>query len=215
MKVVTPEIFKSLDKSEQSEVILRKDATLEVESEDQDSRQITFVISSSAVDRDGDTVSVNGWNFDNFRKNPIVLFDHDKSTLPIAKVINNGPTIEDNKVKATIEFVPSDIPEIGPKAESIYQLCRQGFLSATSVGFIVRECVLSDREQIGRRPGVDITSSELIELSIVTVPSNPEALIDNRSVSEDVVVSKSIDYSKMQERRKRKLKVYNFIYGRN
>jgi hypothetical protein len=37
-----------------------------------DNRMLDFVISTATVDRMGDTIAVDGWQLDNFKKNPIV-----------------------------------------------------------------------------------------------------------------------------------------------
>jgi len=68
---------------------------------------------------------------------------------------------------------------------TIFKLCKGGFLSATSVGFIPLESVPGKRNGQGMLlPGEayrTFTRVELLELSIVPVPSNPEALISARN----------------------------------
>jgi hypothetical protein len=52
------------------------------------SRSLDFVISTASVDRYGDTVAVDGWKLTNFRKNPVVLWMHDNTMLPVGKASN-------------------------------------------------------------------------------------------------------------------------------
>src|SRR3982074_2078635 len=47
------------------------------------SRTFTFTISSATVDRMGDSIAVDGWRLDNFKRNPVVLWGHDGSMLPV------------------------------------------------------------------------------------------------------------------------------------
>ena len=66
-------------------------------------------------------------------------------------------------------------------AESIYRLAQGGFLAATSVGF--RPLKWEYTSDLARGaddwfPGIDFEQQELVEFSIVTVPANPEALIE-------------------------------------
>jgi hypothetical protein len=60
-------------------------------------------------------------------------------------------------------------------------MAADGYLSATSVGFRPIKWDFSsdpERDGGGWMPGIDFDQQELVELSIVAVPSNPEALID-------------------------------------
>ncbi|HEY2164624.1 MAG TPA: hypothetical protein VGH04_11560, partial [Gemmatimonadaceae bacterium] len=96
-------------------------------------RALRFTISTASVDREQDRIALAGWDLKNFRRNPVVLWGHDASRLPIGRAFDLR--IEDAALKASIEFVPSDTPEVGPFADAVYRLARTGFLGATSVGF--------------------------------------------------------------------------------
>jgi HK97 family phage prohead protease len=144
-----------------------------------ENRTLRFTISNSGVDRAMDTVAVEGWELTRYRQNPVVLWSHHANELPIGRVIEIG--VVGDALKATVEFVDSNMPCIGEKAEAIFQLCKSGFLNATSVGFEPLEFAMtSDPDRGGGDwfPGIDFTKQELLELSIVTVPCNPDALIE-------------------------------------
>jgi hypothetical protein len=145
-------------------------------------RSLTFTISTASVDRMGDTIAVEGWRLDAFRRNPVVLWAHDSGSLPPAKAPKIW--IEAGKLKADAEFVPADVPLIGPFAEATLQLYRGGFLSATSVGFVPLKYAFTDDPQ--RRFGIDFLEQELLEYSLVPVPANAEALIEGRAAGIDV-----------------------------
>jgi hypothetical protein len=77
-----------------------------------ESRTLTFTISTSSVDRMGDTIAVSGWKLDAYRKNPVVLWGHDSADFPVAKTTKLW--IEGEKLKAESEFIPKDNPATGP-----------------------------------------------------------------------------------------------------
>ena len=98
-----------------------------------DDRALRFTISTGTVDREQDRIALAGWDLANFQRNPVVLWGHDASRLPIGRAFDIR--IEDAALKASVEFIPSDTPEGGPFAEAVYRLARTGFIAATSVGF--------------------------------------------------------------------------------
>lgn len=125
--------------------------------------------STSAIDRQGDSIDQSGWDLRNFMQNPVILWAHDYSELPVGKAVDINVT--ENGLECEFEFASGDA---NPKAEQVQKLFDGGYLNAVSVGFIPRE-----------RKGNSITRSELLEISIVPVPANQEALrlaIDSKSV---------------------------------
>lgn len=170
--------FKSLARERQvpAELGLRKDFVSIVE--DIDDRKVRFTISTGTIDRDGDTVAVDGWQLDAFRANPVVLWGHDARNLPIGRCVEIGS--DGAALKALVEFVPADMPERGMFAEAVLRMCRTGFLSATSVGFrpLAFELAKDRMDDDDWFPPLDFTSQELMEFSVVSIPCNPEALID-------------------------------------
>lgn len=136
-------------------------------------RTITAVISTSSVDRQGEVVVAKGVDLEKFMKNPVVLWAHNYSSTPIGKTI-----FIDKKRKALIaKFKVADTE----KAEEIYQLYKDGFLSAFSIGFSIKKSHKPTPEEIKKRPEwADawriIDEWELLEFSAVPVPANPEAL---------------------------------------
>lgn len=144
-----------------------------------ESRTLTFVISTSSPDRHGDTVAVEGWQLDAFRKNPVVLWAHDAAGVPLAKA--DKVWIESGRLMATATFTP---PGLAPFNDTVFEMLKQGFLNATSVGFSPRKYAFS--EDPARRWGIDFLEQELLEFSIVAVPANAEALIQGKAAGIDV-----------------------------
>ena len=122
----------------------------------------SFIASTSAVDRQGDSIDQTGWDIANFMKNPVMLWAHDYKSLPVAKVLTINPGDTRGTV-GTYEFAPA---EGNPFAAQLKVLVDEGFVNAVSVGFIPME-----------RNGNIITKSELLEISFVPVPANQEALL--------------------------------------
>ncbi|GBR00517.1 hypothetical protein AA21952_0127 [Acetobacter oeni LMG 21952] len=144
-------------------------------------RRLRFTISTGAIDRDSDTLDPEGWDLTEYRQNPVVLFSHDASGYPVGKSV--AVDISDGVLWAEVEFLPVDIPEAGPRAEAVYRMCLSGFLNAASVGFHPVDFEFSaDRMDDF---GIDFRKQKLLEWSIVTVPANPEALIEPQTTQDD------------------------------
>ena len=141
-----------------------------------DSGNYKVLASTSAIDRQGDSIDQAGWDLKNFMLNPVILWAHDYSELPVAKAV--AISVSEAGLECEFEFASA---EGNPKAEQVKNLFENGFLNAVSVGFIPKQ-----------RKGNIITGAELLEISIVPVPANQEAL-------RLAVESKSIDISEVAE----------------
>lgn len=142
---------------------------------DQASRTVRMVCSTTTKDRHGDTIAQDGWKLDNYRNNPVILWGHDKYCPPIGKAVDIG--ITPRGLEANIQFATADEHEL---ADTVYKLLLGGYLNAGSVGFYPIKYILNDNG------GVDFVEQELFEFSIVTVPSNPDALCTARSKGLDL-----------------------------
>ena len=142
-------------------------------------RQISYLVSDETPDRVGDIIKVKGWDLVQYRKNPVILWAHDGSSVPpIGRSTNiRRRYTPEARLTADIEFAPKEAYEF---ADTIYQLASRGFIKATSVGFMPLETMDLDkkaREEMGLgRYGQVFTKAELMEISIVSVPANPAAL---------------------------------------
>ena len=156
-----------------------------------DSRVLRFVGSTATRDRMGDEIAINGWQTKAYMKNPVFLWAHNYQEPPIGKTIKIERT--DKGLMFDVEFASA---EIYPKADQIFQLYKHGFLKATSVGFrsLKSEWMLENTEEEESkrkknpdlRPGKEYKKQELLELSAVPVPANPEALLTARKKGFDV-----------------------------
>lgn len=171
-KLVTSDVFAKLEDG--GNVGVRKFVAAKVAGSDEPGL-LKFTISTSSVDRQGDTVSVDGWRFDNYRKNPVVLWCHDYYSPPLGRAESIG--IENGQVVSLARFAI----ELDPFINLVYELYKGGYMHAVSVGFDPVRWAWVEDEDTGRR-GVDFFEQELLEYSCVPVPANPEALIMARSV---------------------------------
>jgi HK97 family phage prohead protease len=193
MMIVSATQFKTFNRGRnvtRGAIGIRKQIIGPAEAMTGDVRALRFTISTDAVDREQDKIAIAGWDLKNYKQNPVVLWGHDASRLPIGRAFD--VKVEDGALKASVEFIPQDTPEGGQFAESVYRLARGGFIAATSVGF--RPVKWSYTRDAARGaddwfPGIDFEEQELVELSIVTVPANPEALIDAPGPGEGTAVA--------------------------
>jgi hypothetical protein len=158
----------------------------QIRSLDEKRRRITFVASTETPDRYSDVVRVSGWRLDNYRRNPIVLFQHRSGDPPVARCTNIS--IETKPVPALVQEVEFAPKSVYPFAETVWQLYKNKFLNAVSVGFLpLEEPTPRIDPDNGRMLGYEYTSQELLELSCVNIPAQPDALA--RAVKKGIITS--------------------------
>lgn len=152
---------------------------LELESQvrgtDDQSLTCSFVASTSERDRDGDEVLASGGQFEAYRRNPVVLVAHGEHgwTLPVGKCLS--VQVYGEEIHARLQFDAGD-----RDAREIYRKIRDGYLNAMSIGFMPLEGGPISKNQ--DFPGYRFTAWELLELSIVSVPANANALVIQRGL---------------------------------
>lgn len=148
-------------------------------------RQVKFRFSSEQLDTDYDVIIQDGIDLSTYVTNPVCFFSHDTS-CPIGKTISLN--IEDGCLCGVIQFLPADNPFMGAKAEGVYQMVRDGYLSAVSIGFIATQWKYSDDPARYDREGADIEKCQIVEVSVVGVPANRLALVQEIGTPSTVVV---------------------------
>ncbi len=154
-----------------------------------DDRVLRFCISDETPDRDNDIVMVDGWDFADYQKNPVMLLNHNYYSLPIGKCVSTSVDRVKRKVYADFKFPtiaefstdPSIPSEEAQTADTVYNAYLNGYLSAVSVGFMSKERKERDDPDAMKRDswmrGSLIMKQALLEVSAVSVPSNPNAVI--------------------------------------
>lgn len=143
---------------------------------------IPWVLSEEKVDRAGDLIIQNGWQLENFKRNPVLLWGHamgadSDADVPIGRVDN--VRVEGTKLLGECVFAVEEYE----RAAQIWRLVKAGIVRAGSVGFrplkvnhIVDE---AERNSLGLgRYGVVFEKQELLEFSPCAVPCLPSALSD-------------------------------------
>jgi HK97 family phage major capsid protein/HK97 family phage prohead protease len=130
----------------------------------------TFVASTEAVDRYGDIIVADGWDLRNFKKNPIALWQHNASQ-PIGNW--EDVRVEDGALIARLNMVK---PGVSVIADMLRGMIEQRVLRAVSVGFMPLKAEPIMDAKGNPTGGLRFLKSELLEISVVSVPANPEAL---------------------------------------
>lgn len=138
-------------------------------------RTIKIIATDSSVDRHGEVVVASGGDFTAYRRNPVVLFNHDPS-LPIARCTE--VRVSGDKVLATVEFPPAGTSEL---SDEVFALIKAGVLSAWSIGFnpIKSDALDPGQPKYGPKR---YTAWELLEISAVATPCNRNAVTIERDV---------------------------------
>jgi HK97 family phage prohead protease len=138
------------------------------------SRTLRFCFSDGSIDRAGDSIDPKGWELASFNKNPVALWCHDSWSPPIGRASGVGPV--GKRLMGDIEFASA---EVYPFADTIYQLTKNKFINAVSVGFNPLEWTFVN--EADRPYGIDFKRQELLEISPCPVPCNANALIEARA----------------------------------
>lgn len=139
-----------------------------------DAGPIRFVASTEGVKRDGLSLSMAQWDLKNYRANPVVLWSHMYGGFggpPPAPIGRAEVKVEGKRLMADVVFDPGD-----PFAQQIERKYRQGFLHAVSVGWDPRPPAGKTFQDA--RP--DEISLDLLDISAVPVPGDPDALIQRQ-----------------------------------
>ena len=136
-------------------------------------REYTFVASTGDRMRSRVRLNPDGWNLDNYMRNPVVLPHHAGSNVFSAPQNPIGQAtrvwIDHRGLMARIRFASTDA---GKETE---QLVLEGVIRAVSVGWLGSEFSL-DRNEDGTVREIAYNQQELIEISVVNVPADPHAL---------------------------------------
>lgn len=143
------------------------------DAQDVATRTVRFVFSDGSVDLAGDTIEPDGWDLSGFKDNPVALFSHMSWEPPIGKALNVA--VVGTKLMGDIQFAEADVY---PFADTIYRLIQGKYLRAVSVGFVPLEWnYVNDAD----RYGIDFLRQRLLEISVCSIPCNPNALSEARS----------------------------------
>ncbi|GAB3738183.1 hypothetical protein GCM10027594_18780 [Hymenobacter agri] len=149
----------------------------------EETRTVTFVASTASRDRHRTVLNQDGWQLDNFARNGIIGYQHnvygDNLCTPPNPddVIGRGRAyVENGELLVDITFEPA---AINPQAEKIFRKVLFKSLNAVSVGFLPLgqgRWGVGDEAAGGKSETYYFAGQELLEISVVNLPSNPDAV---------------------------------------
>ncbi len=148
-------------------------------------RQVRVVCSTQALGRDALLMVSAGVELDAFRKNPVVLWQHDPN-VPIARAVTIG--VAGENLEARVQFPPD---AASPTAREGFELIRAGVISGVSLGFDPIE--IEPLKKDGAKAGERIVRCELLEVSFVSIPAVPNALVTERGATRRALARRSME----------------------
>lgn len=132
-----------------------------------------FVMSTTDIDRHGDIVDQESWILEYFETNPSFFFQHDSRGFPIGRWLKiwleDDPNNEGQKrLVGEAKFST----EISETANQAWEHVKAGDLNCVSVGFIPHRVEYDEKKDC-----FVLYDCELLECSLVSTPSNRQALV--------------------------------------
>jgi HK97 family phage prohead protease len=134
-----------------------------------------WTLSTFDLDRFGERIDPQGWDFKRYMNNPIVEWAHRYDIPAIGKI--EGLTIDDNGLNGLVYFNDKSYDPFG---WSIGQRVKAGVIRAGSVGFRVMEIEIPSKDDSRDGTSLIFRKQELLEFSICNVPANPYALAKSK-----------------------------------
>lgn len=132
---------------------------------ERDEKRILAIATDETIDRHGEVLPIDSWDFKNFKKNPVLMFNHDYWLPPVGVVKN----IKLDGKRVTFE---PQFHEITQLAREVKQMYDEGIMNSFSVGFIPNQ---------PKKEGQKVML-ELLEISAVSIPANPNARVSEKSL---------------------------------
>lgn len=140
--------------------------------------EVEVIISTGQLARDGHIFIAQGAKLDNYRKNPVVLWQHMTEQPPVARA--EEVRVDGDSIAARVRFAPVGI---SAKADEIRGLVKSNIISGVSVGIDPIETEPLDPKK--PRGGQRVGSWELLEISFCNVPIDTGAGVTARSQRSD------------------------------
>lgn len=141
-------------------------------------RTIPFVFSDETKDSYGTVFTADGWVLDRFDKNGIALFNHNSYSSDPNMAI--GPARAWVEGKSLVGEITFEKKEINPLAETIFRKFLNGTYKGVSIRYFPIEngkWGVGNESLDGNDPTYYIGKRELLEISVVPIPSNKNALV--------------------------------------
>jgi len=130
-----------------------------------------WTLSTFNLDRFGERIDPQGWDFKRFMDNPVVEWAHRYDIPAIGKI--EGLAVDDKGLHGFVFFNDKSFDAFG---WSIGQRVKAGVIRAGSVGFRPVEVEIPSKNDSKDGTNLIFRKQELLEFSICNVPANPFAL---------------------------------------
>jgi HK97 family phage prohead protease len=144
-------------------------------SNEQRQEGFAWVLSTFDLDRFGERIDPQGWDYKRYMDNPIVEWAHNYMIPAIGKI--EGLTVDDGGLHGVVIFNDKSFDIFG---WGIGQRVKAGVIRAGSVGFRPVEIEIPSKEEGKDGTSLIFRKQELLEFSICNVPANPFALANNK-----------------------------------
>lgn len=136
---------------------------------------IDAMVSTNELDRYETIIEPDGWDLENYLRNPVVFFNHEDRETPIGKCISIAKMSNGLLARTLFAASMADCPD---DAKEVWIMNRGGFLGAWSVSFWPRQWEGFQLEQPTGEVihGIRFLEQELLEYSSVGIPGAPGAL---------------------------------------
>lgn len=169
------------------EDLIKCQATIEKQSDG----SFIAIASTNSIDRHGEVVDNNGWDLKAFKKNPVILWGHNHDEPAIG--VSKKTWVEGTGKKAKLMIQPL-LHDVTERAKAIKTLVEMGVIKTLSVGF----------KPLESPDGVTFTKNELLEVSMVNVPANADAMamaykgLKNAGFDEEVIKDVGVPIESME-----------------
>lgn len=137
-------------------------------------------ITDSKLDRDGEIVKADGVNWDSFRKNPIVSFQHKFNEPPVGRSLWQKLVGDSWKAKTQYIDRPDDYPKEKEWLPStIWHFVKNGVMSGKSIGFLpIKWHEPNKEEKAATKASIIFDNVKVFEYAVVSVPAVESAVVE-------------------------------------
>jgi len=129
--------------------------------------EVEVIVSNSGLDRHGEQIIMEGIDISQIKRNPVVLWAHEYSGLPIGQIVKLWKSNGNLMARLKLDY------DIYDFADTVYKMILRGTISAVSIGGMVKEW---------NEDYTIIKKMEMLELSVVPVGAHPDALVTAKSL---------------------------------
>src|SRR5258705_11950996 len=112
-------------------IVQRSHSPVQTRAIDTKNLTVDIIGSTPTVDSYGTVIDQNGWDLDQFKRNPVITWAHDdrgftaSEGLPVANAIPETVRIEGGQLKMKLRFTPEDVHPFGYR---VFRMISEGFL---------------------------------------------------------------------------------------